>query len=198
MGGYGKAISPEHQEIFMSRLITAPTIDSAPEASRALLEAVKKQLGMVPNMFRLIGSSSASLEGHLNLSAALGKGKLPAQTRERVALAVAEANGCSYCLSAHTYIGKNLLKLDDAEMIANRNGTSSDAKANAAVHFAAKLVKERGHVKASDVAAVKEAGYDDAQIVEIVLHVALNTFTNYINEVGQTEIDFPVVRPQGM
>src|SRR5262245_66090741 len=126
---------------------------------------------------------------------ALGKGKLPAPTRERIALAVAELNGCSYCLSAHTYLGKNLAKLDDAEITANRDGGSNDPKADAAVRFAVKVVREHGHVGEDDLRAVKAAGYDDAQVIEIVLHVALNTWTNYINEVAKTDIDFPVVTP---
>jgi uncharacterized peroxidase-related enzyme len=123
----------------------------------------------------------------------LNKGALPAATRERLALAVAEVNGCNYCLSAHTYLGRHLARLDDAEMSANRNGASKDPKADAAVRFAVKLVRERGHVSEADVMAVKAAGYDDAQVIEIVLHVALNTWTNFINVVGATDIDFPVV-----
>jgi uncharacterized peroxidase-related enzyme len=179
----------------MSRIQTPETIEAAPSKSQPMLEAVKKQLGVVPNLFRMVSTSPAALEGYLSLSGALGKGQLPAPTRERIALAVAELNGCSYCLSAHTYLGKNLAKLDDAEMTANRNGASNDPKAEAAVRFAAKVVSERGHLQASDVEAVRQAGYDDGQILEIVLHVALNTWTNYINEIAQTEIDFPVVRP---
>lgn len=177
----------------MSRIPTPATIEAAPAASQPLLEAVKKQLGMVPNMFRLIANSPAALKGYLDLSGALGKGALPPATRERIALAVAEINGCNYCLSAHTYLGKNLAKLDDGEITANRSGTSNDPKAAAAVQFAAKVARERGHVGDEDVRAVKAAGYDDAQVVEIVQHVALNTWTNYLNEVGKTEIDFPVV-----
>ena len=162
-------------------------------ASQPLLEAVKKQLGIVPNLFRVVANSPAALEGYLGLSGALDKGALPAPTRERIALAVAEINGCNYCLSAHTYLGKNLAKLDDAEIAANRNGASNDPKADAAVRFAVKVVRERGHVSDADLRAVKTAGYDDAQVIEIVLHVALNTWTNYVNEVAKTEIDFPVV-----
>ncbi len=177
----------------MSRLAIPTSIEAAPSASQALLQAVKKQLGVVPNLFRLVSNSAAALEGYLGLSGALGKGKLPAQTRERIALAVAEINGCDYCLSAHTYLGKNLAHLDDAEMTANRSGASNDPMADAAVRFAAKIVRERGHVSDEDVRAVKMAGYDDAQIIEIVQHVALNTWTNYINLVAETEIDFPVV-----
>ena len=177
----------------MSRLATPASIEAAPLAAQPLLEAVKKQLGIVPNLFRLVSNSPAALEGYLGLSGALGKGSLPAPTRERIALAVAEINGCDYCLSAHTYIGKNMAKLDDTEITANRSGASNDPKADAAMRFAAKVVRERGHVNDDDVRAVKLAGYDDAQIIEIVLHVALNTWTNYINNVAQTVIDFPVV-----
>jgi uncharacterized peroxidase-related enzyme len=177
----------------MSRIPIPATIEDAPIASRPMLQAVNKQFGLVPNLFRLVSSSPAALEGYVGLSAALAKGKLTPQTRERIALAVAEINGCDYCLSAHTYLGRNLAKLDDAEITANRNGASNDPKADAAVRFAAKVVRERGHVGEDDVRAVKLAGYDDAQVIEIVLHVALNTWTNYINEIAKTEIDFPVI-----
>lgn len=177
----------------MSRIPTPATIADAPAKAQPLLEAVKKQLGVVPNMFRLISTSPQALEGYLGLSGALGKGALPAPTRERIALAVAEVNGCDYCLSAHTYLGRNLAHLDDAEITANRSGASNDPKADAAVRFAVKVARARGHVAEADLAAVRLAGYSDAQVVEIVQHVALNTWTNYINEVFKTDIDFPVV-----
>jgi uncharacterized peroxidase-related enzyme len=177
----------------MSRIST-PTIDAAPAASRPLLDAVKRQMGSVPNMFRLIANSPAALEGYLALSGALDKGLLPAPTRERIALAIAEINGCSYCLSAHSYLGKNRSELDDTEMAANREGRSNDPRADAAVRFAVKVARERGHVSDLDLSSVKAAGYDDAQVIEIVQHVALNVLTNYINTVGQTDLDFPAVR----
>jgi uncharacterized peroxidase-related enzyme len=177
----------------MSRIPTPATIEAAPVASQPFLHAVKKQLGIVPNLFRLVSNSPAALEGYLGMFGALGKGALPAATRERIALAVAEINVCGYCLSAHAYLGKNLAKLDDAEIIANRSGTSNDAKADAAVRFATKVTQLRGHVSDEDLQAVKAAGYSDAQVIEIVQHVALNTWTNYVNEVAKTDIDFPVV-----
>ena len=177
----------------MSRIPTPATIDDAPPASRPLLENVKQQFGVAPNLFRLVANSPAALEAYVGMIGALGKGALPAATRERIALAVAESNGCSYCLSAHAYLGKNLAKLDDAEIAANRNGGSNDPKADAAVRFAMKVLRARGHVIESDLDAVKAAGFDDAQLIEIVMHVALNTWTNYINEVAKTDIDFPVV-----
>jgi uncharacterized peroxidase-related enzyme len=179
----------------MSRIPTPATIEAAPAQSRPLLEAVQKQLGSVPNLFRLVANSPAALEGYLGLSGALAKGTLPAATRERIAIAIAEVNGCRYCLSAHTYLGKNLAKLEDAEIAANRAGGSTDPKADAAVRFAVNVAIARGHVGDDAVRAVKLAGYDDAQVIEIVQHVALNTWTNYINEVAETEIDFPVVAP---
>ena len=180
----------------MSRINTFPSIEASPAATQPFLEGAKKQLGSVHNIFRVIANSPAALEGFFGLNGALSKGSLDAKTRERIALVVSEINGCNYCLSAHTYIGKNLVKLDDAEITANRNGASNDPKADAAVRFAAKIVRLRGHVNDADLAAVKAAGYDDAQIVEIVAHVALTTLTNYVNEVAKTEIDFPVVTAQ--
>ena len=177
----------------MSRIPTPATIADAPEKSRPLLEAVHRQLGVTPNMFRLISTSPQALEGYLGMSGALGRGALPAATRERVALAVAEVNGCSYCLSAHTYLGRNVARLDDAEMVANRNGASHDPKAEAAVRFAVQVARARGHVSEAELSAVRMAGYTDAQVLEIVQHVALNTWTNYVNEVFKTDIDFPLV-----
>lgn len=180
----------------MSRIHTPASVETSPEASRASLNAVGKALGVVPNLFRVVGNSPAALKGYLGIGAALSGAKLDAATQERIALAVAELNGCSYCLSAHTYLGRTVAGLDDAEITANRNGASNDIKADAAVKFAAQLVQARGHVTDAQVAAVKAAGYDDAQLVEIVLAVALNTFTNYVNEAAKTAIDFPVVTAQ--
>jgi len=177
----------------MSRL-HIPSVETSPVASVPLLDAVKKQLGVVPNLMKLVGNSPAALEGYLSLNGALAKGSLGAKTGERIALAIAEINRCDYCLSAHTYLATNVAKLDAAEINANRNGISNDAKANAAVRFAASVAQQRGHVSSDEVQAIKAAGFSDADIVEIVLHVALNTLTNYVNSVAETDIDFPVVQ----
>lgn len=177
----------------MSIVPTPRTIEDAPQAARPLLEGVKKQLGSVPNLFRLVATSPAALEGWLGLSGALGKGALDAKTRERIALAVAGVNGCSYCLAAHSFVGGRLLELDEAELAANRAGGSTDAKADVAVRFAVALTEARGHVGEAAVEAARAAGYGDAEIVEIVVHVALNTLTNYVNEALGTEIDFPAI-----
>lgn len=176
----------------MSR-IAIPSLDDAPEASKPVLDAVHKQLGVVPNLFRLIGVSPTALSAFAGFQGALSK-SLDVKTRERIALAVAQVNGCDYCLSAHSYLGLNLAKISPEEIALNRKGASGDAKANAAVAFAAKVAKERGHLKDGDVAAVRAAGFTDAQLVEIVALVAENSFTNYLNEVVKTDIDFPVVR----
>jgi len=177
----------------MSRLHTPVSIEAAPEGSRPSLNAVAKSLGSVPNLFRVVGNSPAALKGYLGLGNSFSGATLDAKTLERIALVVAEINGCNYCLSAHTYLGRNVAKLDDAEMTANRNGASNDSKAAAAVRFAAQVVRARGHVSDAQLEAVRAAGYGEAEVVEIVLAVALNTFTNYLNEVAGTEIDFPLV-----
>lgn len=174
----------------MSRIPTLET-EAAPETSKPLLEGVNKQLGAVPNMFRILANSSDVLGGHLALSGALNGGKLDAATRERIALAVAEINGCDYCLSAHSYIGKAFKLLDDAEIEAARHGSSKDAKAEAALALAIELVKNRGKIGDGQISAAKLAGHSDAEILEIIAHVAVNTFTNYVNSALDTEIDFP-------
>ena len=126
----------------MSRIPTPPTIEAAPAASQPTLNSVKAAFGSAPNMFRLIANSPAAIDGLWSLWTALGRGELVPATRERIALAVANVNGCSYCNSAHGYIGKHVAKMDDVEIAANRAGRSTDAKADAAVRFAVKLTRE--------------------------------------------------------
>ena len=176
----------------MSR-IPAATADLTPAASLPLLEAVRKDLGSVPNLMKTLASSPAALGGYLRLNAALAGGSLGAKTGERIALAVAEINRCGYCLAAHTYLGKHVAGLDDDEMTANRSGRSSDAKADAAVRFATIVARERGRVSNAALHDLQHAGFDHGEVMEIVAHVALNTLTNYVNEVAQTDIDFPAV-----
>jgi uncharacterized peroxidase-related enzyme len=171
--------------------ISVPTAEQSPAASKPLLDAVMKQLGMVPNLMKMLGNSPAALEGYLSLNGAVAKGVLDLQLRERLALATAEFNGCDYCLAAHSYLGKNLAKLSDAEMMAARHARAGDAKAEAALRFARRVMLERGHVSGADLAAVRGAGFGEAAIVEIVVNVALNLLTNYVNNVAQTEVDFP-------
>jgi AhpD family alkylhydroperoxidase len=168
-------------------------IEAAPLLTHASLNTVRKSLGRVPNQLRAIAASPAALQGYLAVNRSLATAVLDAKTQKRIALAVAEYNRCDYCLSAQTYLGRHLAALDDAELAANRHGTSNDLSAEAAVRLAAQIVRARGHITDAQLDAARAAGYGDAEIVEIVLTVALNTFTNYLNEVAQTEIDFPLV-----
>jgi uncharacterized peroxidase-related enzyme len=176
----------------MSRL-AIPALDDVPAASKPTLDAVHKQLGVVPTMFRLIATSPAALQGFAANNGALTK-TLDVKTRERIALAVAQVDGCDYCLSAHTYLGLNLAKITPEDVALNRKGQSGDTKADAAVRFATKVVRERGHVTDADIKAVRDAGFSDGQIVDIIAVVAENIFTNLLNVVAETDIDLPVVR----
>ncbi|MBI1338809.1 carboxymuconolactone decarboxylase family protein [bacterium] len=169
-------------------------IDPAAAAGRPkeLLDGVKAKLGRVPNLTRVLANEPAALEGYLGLSAALGAGRFDIRTREAIALAVAGANACDYCASAHTAISQSL-KVDATEISERLAGRSADPKLAAALAFTRELVAERGRVSDASLAAVKAAGHDEAAIVEIVANVALNLFTNYVNHVAETDIDFPVV-----
>lgn len=176
----------------MSRL-TIPEPAAAPAASHALLDGVKSQIGSVPNLFRVTANSPAALEGYLAFSKALNRTLTPAR-REQIALAVAEVNGCDYCLSAHSYFGANFAKLSANEIALNRTGHAGDARTDAILVFARAIALARGKVSDAELAAVRQAGVSDAEIIEIVANVALNVLTNFINNVAETEIDFPVVR----
>lgn len=175
----------------MSR-VTIPTAETQPAASKPLLDAVGQKLGMVPNLHRLVGLSPAGLEAFLSFGAATSK-LLDVKTRERIALATAQVNGCEYCLSAHTYIGVNLAKLDELEVHRARHGHSADARADATVGFAKAVAEKRGNVDDADLSAVRAAGLSDAQIIEVVLVVAENFLTNLVNNVARTDVDFPRV-----
>lgn len=164
--------------------------------AKALLDAVQSGLGVVPNFVRVLANSPAALQAFLGLHGIAGAGALDAMTRERIALAVAEQNACQYCVSAHTAIGRKA-GLDGDEMLANRAGRSSDGKATAALVFARALVEHTGAVTQAEVDAVRGAGHSDAEIIEIITHVAMNIFTNLLGKATQVEIDFPEVALNG-
>jgi uncharacterized peroxidase-related enzyme len=178
----------------MPRFPIPATIDEAPAASRPMLRTAEARFGRVPNMALLLAASPAALQGYLALLMALDGGTLGAQTAERIALAVAETIGCQYGLSLHTFHARNGIGLDDAEITANRSGASNDPQADAAVSFAAKLVRSQGAIGDDDLRALKAAGYDDGQIIEIVLHAGLNILAGLLNKVGDTDIDFPPIK----
>lgn len=177
----------------MSIIEIPSTIESAPEASQPLLKAVNAQLGSVPNLFRIAAKSPKFLEGYLGLNGALGGGALSLQIREKIALRVAELNGCSYCLAAHNYLGTNLAKLSEQDVLSARKGLSETSQESVALNFVSTLVTAKGKVTEFDVTKVLEAGYSEEQLIEMVGNVALNILTNYLNEALKTDIDFPVV-----
>jgi AhpD family alkylhydroperoxidase len=178
----------------MPRFPIPATIDEAPAASRAALQTAEARFGRVPNLALLFSVSPTALQGYLALLTALDGGTLGAQTAERIALAVAETIGCQYGLSLHTWRARNGIGLDDAEITANRSGASNDPQADAAVCFAAKLVRTQGAICDGDLHVLKVAGYNDGQIIEIVLHAALNTLAGTINKVCEPDIDFPLIK----
>ncbi len=175
----------------MSRI---PPVDlgTTNDSVRRNFDAVQKQLGVVPNMMRTMAQSPSVLEGYLGFGAALRRGGLPAGLQEQIALAVAEANSCDYCLSAHTALGRGA-GLSNDELAGSREARAADPKAAAALQFARAVVERRGDVRDQDLASVRTAGYTDGEIAEIIAHVALNVLTNYFNRAAQTDIDFPLV-----
>ena len=160
---------------------------------RELLDGVKSKLGLTPNMMKTMAQSPAVLEAYLSFSGALANGKLNARLREQIALITAEVNGCGYCASAHTAIGK-MVGLGENAIAAARQGHSIDAKTDAALKFARNVIVNRGEVSDADLKAIRDAGFSDGEIAEIIAHIALNIFTNYFNIIAGTDIDFPGVQ----
>jgi uncharacterized peroxidase-related enzyme len=164
----------------------------ADAATRDRLQAIEKAVGRTPNLFKTVAASPTALAALTLLRDTLAHGKLRIKTRETLALALAEYHRCDYCLSAHVASSAKA-GMSEADVSAARSGTSSDPRSDAAVKFALAVAKGRGSVTDDDVAAARDAGYDEGEILEIIANVALNVFTNYVNKIAQTEIDFPVV-----
>ena len=175
----------------MPRIAPIETAHADPGV-QATLSAVKVKIGMVPNLFSTFAQSPAVLNGYLAFSDALSKGVLTAKQREIVALAVAQANECQYCLAAHTLMAKGA-GLSSVGIRKAREGKADTAIDAPVAWFARRVVKTRGQVTDADIALVRKAGLDDARIIEVIANVAINVLTNYINNVAQTDIDFPKV-----
>ncbi|MGA9672909.1 MAG: carboxymuconolactone decarboxylase family protein [Terracidiphilus sp.] len=173
----------------MSRLKTVDP-STATGKAKELLDAVKGKLGLVPNMTRAMATSPVVLESYLNFSGALAGGLLDAKTREKLALLTAQENSCDYCLSAHTAIGK---MLKHEEIVASRQGNGNSPKTTAALTFAKQVLDTKGQISEDELAVVRNAGFSDGEIAEIIAHVALNVFTNYFNIAAGVDIDFPNV-----
>ncbi|RNC81196.1 MAG: carboxymuconolactone decarboxylase family protein [Phycisphaera sp.] len=169
-------------------------IPEANEQATELLNAVKKKLGIVPNMTKAMANAPVVLEGYLGLSGAIGSGTLSPRLREQIALLSAESNGCRYCLSAHSAIGKSV-GLSQDEINNARQGEAADPREAAGLEFAKAILAERGGVSESDFDAARQAGYSDSEITEIIGNVVVNVFTNYFNRAAQPIIDFPEVEP---
>ena len=156
-----------------------------------LLEGVKKAMGATQNIFTTFANAPAALEAYIQFDTALSKGVLTKKLREQLAVTVAGFNGCQYCASAHVFLGGKA-GVDKQELLANSKGQSGDAKTQAALDFARALLVKRGKVSDADLVSVRSAGFTDEEVIEILSHVALNTFTNYFNETALTAIDFPI------
>lgn len=169
-----------------------PLLDAktASPESGALLEQIHASFGVTPNMFKAIAHSPAALRSMAGSFAALGQGTLDRLLGEKIAVAVAERNACEYCLAVHMVLGRKAGASAD-EMLAAQGGEASDPKTAAALRFALKLVNERGQVAPADVQGLRDVGFTDAQIVEVLAHVALNLYTNYVNVAFRVPVDFP-------
>ena len=174
--------------------IVVPTRDEAPAESRPILDSVGEQLGFVPNLHRLMSLSPVALEGLIGLQGPLSK-TLDLKTRDAISLAVSEANACSYCLAAHSYRAAHFAHESPEEIALNRQGRSSDPKRGAAASFAKNLIETRGRVRDTDLATVRKAGFTDGQIIEIIALSVQFLLTNFMNNVADTDIDFPAIEP---
>lgn len=175
----------------MSR-INVVSRETANLEQASLFKAIQEKLGVVPNFLKIFANSPAALRAFLGLYLIAEEGDLEHKTRERIALSIAEQNACEYCVSAHTAIGRKA-GLSNAEIESNRLGASQEAKAAAAVKLARSLVANMGEVSTAELIAARQAGYSDAEIVEIITHVGLNILTNLIGKASRVEIDFPKV-----
>ena len=159
-------------------------------ATGAKLDAVQARLGVLPNMLRTYANAPVALDAYLQLSELAGRTRLDARQRERIALAVGEANGCDYCVAAHVAIG-GMVGLSPAQLAQARHAKAETARDDALLSLAARIVETRGHVPTAELDAFKAAGFDDAAILEVLVSVVLNVFTNYTNHLARTELDFP-------
>lgn len=169
-------------------------VDSATADPRALatLQGVQARIGMIPNLHATLAHAPAALDALLQINGALGHGALSEAEREVIALATSQANGCHYCVSAHSLLGRNA-GLDPAQLAQSRAAKGGQGRAAALALLARQLVEQRGHLSSQDVDRARAEGLGDGDLMEAVAHVAATTFTNYANNLARTEIDFPPV-----
>jgi len=174
----------------------ALTPERVPAASQPTLDAFTKNIGFTPNMMATFAASPIAFNAWATLLGSLSKA-LDVKTRDSIGLAVSEVNGCDYCLTVHSFTAEHMAKLPADDIILARKGHASDPKRDAAVRFARKVIETRGHVSDADLKAVREVGYTDANIIEIVALVAMYSLTNFFNIVFDPKKDFPAVTPAG-
>jgi uncharacterized peroxidase-related enzyme len=167
--------------------------DSADAATRELLKSVATKMGNVPNLIATMAHSVPVTNAYLGFSQSLSRGSLSSRLREKISLAVGQANDCEYCVAAHTAVGLRL-GMSESETRAARLTQAEDEKERAALVFSQAIVNQKGSMSDEDFAQVREAGYTDGEVVEIVANVAINIFTNYFNHIARTEVDFPEVQ----
>jgi len=175
----------------MARL-TIPTMETAPEGSRRILESVQKQAGFAPAVLRVVANSPTALKALIDYQMTLAS-TLDEKTRQAIQIAVTAVNSSPYCMIAHSFVAVKVQNSTTEEVERNKMGDSSDPKSAAAVKFAQKMMSERGLVSDEDLVAVRDAGYSDADIIDIIFVSVQALITNFVNNVANTEADFPVV-----
>jgi uncharacterized peroxidase-related enzyme len=176
--------------------IAAPKLEQVPAESKPTLDAFTKNIGFTPNMLATFALSPIAFNAWATLFGSLSKA-LDVKTRDSIGLAVSEVNGCNYCLTVHSFTAEHMAKLPSNEIILARKGHATDPKRDAAVQFARKVIETRGKLSDADLQAVRDAGYTDANIMEIIALVASYSLTNFFNNVFDPEKDFPAVTPAG-
>lgn len=166
----------------------------APEATtgiaRELLDATRRQLGKVPNLYAAMAHSPIALQGYLDFRGALQQGVLDIKMRERVALLTAQLNDCDYCVAAHTFRGGKI-GMSAEDLMATRRADSADARTAAALRLVkALLLREAANAETALTDAL-QAGWNEAEIGELVAHVALNVFSNFFKQIAEPPLDFP-------
>jgi alkylhydroperoxidase family enzyme len=162
--------------------------------TRELLDAVQQAFGMVPNTASMMANSPAVLESFLAFSQAMGNARIGQKLHNQIKLNTSESNSCVYCTSILSAVGP-AAGLTPEDILAGRTGNAEDRRAKAALAFAGDVLESRGKVSNQQLAAVREASFDDTDIVEIVASVVLGCFTNFLNNVAETELDIPRAEP---
>lgn len=168
------------------------TKESAPADSRPLLEGAERAYGFVPNLLGVLAEAPAALRAYLELSKALESTSLSPAERQVALLAVSYENGCEYCVAAHSAGARRVGVSPEVVDALRRGETLPDARLEAVRSFARAVVRARGYVADDDVGRFMDAGFGRAQILEVLVVVAMKTLSNYTNHIAGTELDGPL------